>query len=83
MNKKELIGLLKACATDKEDICDSCKFAEGECTMGLIKEVAEALEKREQGCDYCKGVTKTGAIRLEDDFGRSLNYCPMCGRKLV
>lgn len=40
-------------------------------------------DSRDQGCDYCKGVTKTGAIRLEDDFGRSLNYYPMCGRKLV
>ena len=38
--------------------------------------------ENDQGYKYCKGVTKTWAIRLEDDFGRSLNYCPMCGRKL-
>ena len=40
-------------------------------------------ERREKGCKYCKGVTKTGAIRLEDEFWGPLNYCPMCGRKLV
>ena len=68
---------------DIEEVCHSCEFADGGCTNELMYEAAKALEKREQGCKYCKGVTKTGAIRLEDEFWGPLNYCPMCGRKLV
>ena len=51
--------------------------------MYRLAKYEDEAERREKGCEYCKGVTKTGAIRLEDDFGRPLNYCPECGRKLV
>lgn len=64
-------GLINAFKTTNAEVCNA---------LGRYEDEAE---QREKGCGYCKGVTKTGAIRLEDDFGRSLNYCPICGRKLV
>lgn len=60
-----------------------CINCNADLMLGLLGWYEDEAERREKGCDYCKGVTKTGAIRLEDDFGRSLNYCPICGRKLV
>ena len=92
MTEKDLMRLLKDCAMDKEDICDSCIFADGECTMGLIKEVAEALEKREQGCDYCNScqVCDAAFCPFEGELSPSVcghfeprwEFCHRCGRKL-
>lgn len=93
MNEKRLISLLRDCAMDKEDICDSCEFAEGECSRELIREAAKALEKRDQGCEYCNSCQVCeymdcgfeGAMSPAkcSKFEPRWNYCPKCGRKLV
>lgn len=51
--------------------------------MYRLAKYEDEAERREKGCGYCNGLTVTGSHRLEDDFDRCAQYCPMCGRKLA
>lgn len=51
--------------------------------MYRLAKYEDEAEQREKGCGYCNGLTVTGSHRLEDDFDRCAQYCPMCGRKLA
>ena len=54
-----------------------CSKCNADLMLELLGWYEDEAEQREQGCEYCNGVIRTGAIRLEDEFWGPLNYCPL------